>query len=230
MADLIHHSPVALIASGSGRYADPWHPFSETSEAIAALLEADDWQVQVAPEPDSALTMLEGVDLLVVNAGDPWRSDAAAVGGNPASEMGLREALARGIGLLGLHCAVSTYRDYPQWREAIGGEWVPGHSWHPPIGDSLVKSADPGSAAPRLVPDAILVFDELYTNLVIDEGVQVHATHEIASTTHPVIWSKQTGPVRAVVSTLGHDSHAYESATYREVLLRASRWAATGTA
>jgi hypothetical protein len=28
----------ALLLSGVGRYADPWHPFAETSAALAGLL------------------------------------------------------------------------------------------------------------------------------------------------------------------------------------------------
>src|SRR5688572_591129 len=80
--------PRAVIASGAGRYADPWHPFAATSVRLADLLERDGWQVDVIDDPDVALTELEGAALLVVNAGDPWRNDDARRGSVPEAEAG----------------------------------------------------------------------------------------------------------------------------------------------
>ena len=73
-------SPRAVIATGTGRYGDPWHPFSETSARIAALLRDDGWDVTVDDDVDRALAHLDGFDLLVVNAGDPWRNEDTELG------------------------------------------------------------------------------------------------------------------------------------------------------
>lgn len=219
--------PRALIASGAGRYADPWHPYGETSACLADVLRGDGWEVEVIPDPDAALASLDGVDLLVVNAGDPWRGPDAARGADSAGEAGFAAALDRGIGLIAAHSALSSLRDYPAWRRAVGGEWVEGRSWHPPIGDATVRIVD---RAHDIARRDVVVFDERYTDLVTDAGVEVLAVHDLDGAAHPVVWANESTPgstpVRAVASALGHESRAYESAELRELLARAARWAA----
>lgn len=216
-----------MIASGAGRYADPWHPYPQTSAAIADLLRDDGWRVDVIDDPDIALTQLADVELLVVNAGDPWRNPDAEPTGDPAAEAGLAAALDRGIGVIATHSAVSTLRDYPDWIATIGGEWRNGRSWHPEIGDAAVRAVAPGDV---IVPADFTAFDERYTDLVVDPAARVLAVHDLDGIEHPLVWTNETNrermPVRAVVSALGHDSRAYESPELRAVLARAARWAA----
>src|SRR5699024_2625652 len=58
----------ALVISGVGRYADPWHDFAGTSQRLAELLGGMGLDAEVATlgteEPPA-----DPVDLLVVNAG-----------------------------------------------------------------------------------------------------------------------------------------------------------------
>src|SRR5699024_2171901 len=54
-------APMIRIVTGHGRYADPWHPFAETSAGIASVaadLDADHDVVTVTPE---AIGDLDGV-------------------------------------------------------------------------------------------------------------------------------------------------------------------------
>lgn len=217
----------AVIASGAGRYADPWHPYPQTSAAIADLLRADGWDADVIDDPDIALTQLVDADLLVVNAGDPWRNPDAAAAAAPAAAAGLAAALGRGIGVVATHSAVSSLRDYPDWISTIGGEWRSGLSWHPEIGDATVRAVAPGNV---IVPADFTAFDECYTDLAVDSAVRVLAVHDLDGIAHPLVWTNETSrgrmPVRAVVSALGHDTRAYESPELRAVLARAARWAA----
>jgi hypothetical protein len=60
-----------VIATGEGRYADPWHPFATTSQRLETVLEDAGFTVRIDGDLDGAMTRLDGVDLLVVNAGDP---------------------------------------------------------------------------------------------------------------------------------------------------------------
>lgn len=217
----------ALIASGCGRYSDPWHPYPSTTDALSRLLESDGWHVEVSTDPDTALTELDGIDLLVVNAGDPWRNSDDAGGPAAGASEGLDAALDRGLGILAVHSALSTFRDYPSYRRAIGGEWSPGLSWHPPIGRATVRWESPSDEV--FFDGPIDVLDELYTDLVVDGDVDVHGYHVVDGTTHPLIWTKTSiqgdRPSRAVVSALGHDARAYESVAYRGALQRFARWA-----
>ena len=219
-------SPRAVVAAGTGRYGDPWHPFSETSARIAALLRDDGWDVTVDDDVDHALAHLDGFDLLVVNAGDPWRNGDTELGhhADPAADAGLTTAIARGIGIIAVHAALSTLRDHPAWRRAIGGEWEPGRSWHPPIADAHVRIVDAGHPITDRMP-GIDVFDERYSDLAVDDGARVLAEHDVDGTAHPAVWIRED-PTRAVVSSLGHDARAYDSPEHVRLLQRAARWAA----
>jgi type 1 glutamine amidotransferase len=219
-------SPRAVIATGAGRYGDPWHPFPETSARIAALLRDDGWDVTVDDDVDHALAHLDGFDLLVVNAGDPWRDGDTELEhyADPAADAGLTAAIARGIGLVAVHAALSTLRDHPAWRRAIGGEWEPGRSWHPPIADAHLRIVDAGHPITDRMP-GIDVFDERYSDLAVDDGARVLAEHDVDGTAHPAVWIRED-PTRAVVSSLGHDERAYDSSGYVRLLQRAARWAA----
>jgi len=215
--------PRAVIATGTGRYADPWHPYPTTSARIAEVLRADGWDAIVDDDVDHALAHLDGADLLVVNAGDPWRNDGAPRA-DPAAEAGLTSAIARGIGLIGIHAALSSLRDHPAWRAAIGGEWVPGTSWHPPIDEARVRVVDADHTITDGMPH-LDVFDERYSDLVVDADARVLAVHDVDGDEHPAVWVREQ-PTRAVVSSLGHDERAYDSPALAALLQRAARWAA----
>ncbi|HXH33506.1 MAG TPA: hypothetical protein VNJ54_03730 [Plantibacter sp.] len=95
-----------LIASGSGRYADPWHPYDRTSPLIAEVLSTAGFETTIDDDVDQAMTRLDGVDLLIVNAGDPWRSDQP--GDAPCAAIdGLAAALERGVGVIAFHAALA---------------------------------------------------------------------------------------------------------------------------
>ncbi|GAA1465868.1 ThuA domain-containing protein [Microbacterium thalassium] len=219
--------PCAVIAVGTGRYADPWHPFTATGDAVAALLRTDGWDVSIDADVDHALTVLAGADLLVVNAGDPWRSapgDPAPLRrAEAAATRCLDDAVARGTGILALHAATATLRDYPRFREAIGGEWVEGTSWHPPIGEATVPVDDPSHPVTSGLA-TVTVFDELYTDVVVDPGAHVLVSHELEGRRHPLVWTREH-PTRAVVCALGHDERAYASPDLQRLVRQAARWA-----
>lgn len=219
-ADTPARTPRAVIASGAGRYDDPWHPFATTSAIVADILGAAGWDATVVADPDAALTVLDGADLLVVNAGDPWAGGDARRGADPAAAAGLHSALESGVGMLALHSALSSLRDYPDWRSAIGGAWIDGRSWHPEIGPARVRAVGP------LVEHDLAVFDEVYTDLEVAPGIVVHAVHDLEGTAHPVIWTLESGGARAAVSALGHDVRVYESSGYRGLIVHLARWAA----
>lgn len=221
-----HPALRAVIATGAGRYADPWHPFPATSARIAAALRDDGWDVTVDDDVDHALAHLDGIELLVVNAGDPWRHGDTELEPrtDPAADAGLRSAIDRGIGIIAVHAALSTLRDHPVWREAIGGEWVPGRSWHPPIADAHVRVVD-GDHPVTARLAGFDVVDERYSDLAVDDGARVLAEHDVDGTAHPAIWVREK-PTRAVVSSLGHDERAYDTPELVGLLQRAARWAA----
>jgi len=211
-------SHIAVIATAEGRYRDPWHPFDETTERVRGILAERGFEVRILPV-DDALQALEGADLLVVNAGDPWRE--GSFGAPRESIEGLEAALARGIGVLALHAAASSLRDFASWAPAIGRVWLPEVSMHPEIGEAELDWAD----HPLAGAEPLAVFDERYSFLQAVGDSDVVATHEHAGHTHPVVWTRRHGAARVAADLLGHSARSFDSAAHRDLLGRLADWA-----
>ena len=220
----------AVILSGSGRYADAWHPFAETSAALAGIVAGAGYRVEVGDDLLAGLAGLGDADLLVVNAGDPEAPLPEGTGepAQPTDEElvaaadGLEAALDRGIGVLAVHAAASTLPELPQFGHALGGRWVEGFSWHPSIGEARVHIV-----GRHLIADGLTDFtvtDERYTGLRIDGVIEPIAEHEEDGMRHPLVWARELGRSRIVYDALGHDVRSYESAEHRELLTRALQW------
>lgn len=215
----------AVVASGVGRYGDPWHPFAATSALVADVLRGAGFSVTVDHDVDHATAALVGVDLLVVNAGDPWR-DSATLGPPPDESLaGLAAALERGIGVLALHAAVSSLRDHPVWPAAVGATWLPGVSWHPPAGAFRVT---PTVGGRRVLGDLgpFEVHDERYLRLQWIGASQVVAElPDDDGGRSPAAWVRRHGRARVAADLLGHDERSYSTAGHQELVQRLAQWA-----
>jgi hypothetical protein len=231
----------AVILTGTGRYADPWHPYERTSAALAEIVRAAGFTPRIATDVDDALARLdERVRLIVVNAGDPDGPDAddspegdgdrpegSRAAGRDAARVEaavavLDAAVARGVGILAVHAAAASLRDYPAYERALGARWVRGRSWHPDFGPArvLVDSAHPLATG---ISD-FTVEDERYTDLRLDVDVDAVAEHEHEGTRHPLVWAREVGRSRVAYDALGHDLRSYESADHRALLQRLLHW------
>jgi type 1 glutamine amidotransferase len=210
----------AVILTGSGRYADPWHPFEQTTSILAELLGAAGYRVEIASDVDSRLAEGIETDLLVVNAGLP-RDDAAAPSADGRD--GLRRTLESGCPLLAVHAASTTFIDAPEWEAALGGAWVRGHSMHPPFSEAAVQ------VLPHPLTEGIedfTVSDERYSFLRVAAEVEVLAVHEHEGRTHPLAWIREsTGTLgRAAYDALGHDVRSFTSPVHRRLLESLIGW------
>lgn len=211
----------ALIASGAGRYADPWHPFPRTTPLVSAVLADAGFDVSVDDDLDSALTRLAGIDLLVLHAGAP------ADGAPPpdAAAIGLADALARGIGVLSVHIGLRSLQAHPGGPELLGGRWVDDVSWHPPLGRTIIR----GGALPGGGDVADFdVDDERYLDLQLIGARTEVAHHEHDGVRSPTAWVREVGAARIAVDLLGHDERSYDSAGRRALLGALAAWAARG--
>jgi uncharacterized protein len=222
----------ALVLSGAGRYADPWHRYRETSPLIRDILAGAGMAVEIDEDIDGRLADLRGVDLLVVNAGDPTSNVDAGPPPDGATIRAARDGLAafvvRGGALLGIHAAAASLVDYPAWTRTLGARWVPGVSTHPPFGLIEVALTDVAVEARHGFPVDDLgdfsLHDEGYIFLTVADDVTVLAGHDHEGRRHPLLLTHVVGPSRAVYDALGHDVRAYASEAHRRVLTRAVRW------
>ena len=220
----------ALIVTGTGRYADPWHPLAETSAAIADILTADGWRVAVNADVDGALADLapsraaaeHDIDLLVVNAADPWRNGETGFGVPEDSIVGLDAALGRGVGVLAMHTAVASLRDYPTWAAAIGAIWLPEVSMHPLLDAACVEIVEHPLTSGM---QNFSLLDERYCWLQAVGSRTVLAQHTLDGVQHPLAWVRANGDSRIACDVLGHDTRSYESEEHRELVRRLAQWA-----
>lgn len=225
-----------LLSGGTGRYTDPWHPFAETSGALAGLLGEAGFGVDIADDVDAALAGLAAPggpaggpagapDLLVVNVGLP--RDGLPSPATPDASAGLRRWLAGGRPLLVSHVSSTSFLDSPEWAEALGGRWIRGTSMHPEYGPAAIHvHPDTGPLVAGITDFEVL--DERYSYLQTAPAITVHATHTHEGLEHPVMWSLDRRPGRTFYDALGHDAASYHSAEHREILLRAIAWLTAG--
>ena len=237
-----HMAPYkALLLSGAGRYADPWHPFAETSAALAGLLREAGFDVDIPDDVDAALAGLaqsaapDLPALLAINIGLP--RDGLPSPGTPDAAAGLARWLESGRPLLVSHSSSTSFLDLPAWEAGLGGRWIRGTSMHPDYGPASICLQRDSGALVRGIGDFILP-DERYSYLRTAPGITVHATHSHGGTEHPVMWSLERAsnpdsaagnrPGRTFYDALGHDAASYESPEHRELLLRAIAWLTAG--
>lgn len=214
----------ALILSGSGRYADPWHPFADTSERLAGLLRETGLEVEVSEEVDARMAGLttENPDLLVLNLGDPALTGTPDAPAERRGRDGLLAYLARGRPLLVSHVTSTSLRGVPEWEGILGAVWVRGTSFHPDYGRARIRVHTGHEITAGL--DDFDVEDERYTDLRVQPDVVALASHEHEGREHPLLWARTYGGARIVYDALGHDTASYEAETHRELLRRAVRW------
>lgn len=205
-----------LILSGTGRYADPWHPLPETTARIADILTDVGHRVTVETDIDRGMRRLDDVDLLVVNAGDPWRGGER--GADPRSIAGFDAAIESGIGVFAFHSAVASLRDYPRWAGLLGAVWLPTLSFHPPFGGMDVQ-------VERAVGTGFSLEDERYCALQGTGEREIVAWHAGADERRePAAWRRIAGRSRIAVDVLGHDSRSYDSEGHAEMIVALATW------
>ena len=209
----------ALILSGGTVYADPWHPFAETSDRLAGILRGVGIDTEIRDDVEDALADLSGVDLIVPNAAAGPDSEKRA-----GAREGLLAYLARGGGVLAVHVGAAGLAGIPEWEAVTGMAWVDDRSSHSPVGWASVSVHPDRHPIAAPLKDFELR-DECYRDLRLSGESAPFVTHRHAGTVHPLVWVRPHGTARIVVDTLGHDGTSYDSREHRLLIERAALWA-----
>lgn len=218
-----------LILSG-GIY----HPFAETSGAIAGALSGTGIDSEIAGVAEGLARLSDGFDLLTLNClafsmtqaekYAPLRAEFAFTP-EPAQIAAIEAHAARGGGILGIHTAAISFDTWGGWGDLLGVSWVWGTSGHP-MPDYLGVTPLPGHPI-TAGAGPFTVWDELYGGLRLAPDAQVLATGSCreAPAPQPVLTARE-GAGRAVWSGLGHDLTSFRAPPHLEMLTRAALWAA----
>lgn len=213
-------SPDVLLLSGAGRFADPWHPFPETSAALTSALKARGYDVRLSEDADADLASLaDGAlpSLLVLNLG--WYGADCFT--EPATQA-LVAALEGGLPTLLVHSTLTAFPDWPLWHEIAGGGWTFGTTYHPEYapGEALAVAGHPVVSG----LDRLSICDERYTGLWVAEASSVFLEHEEDGVKHPLAWTRTFGTSPVLADALGHDGASYRARGRAQLLERELDW------
>ena len=141
-----------------------------------------------------------------------------------------------GKGFVGIHAALDTNYNWPEYGEMIGG-WFDQHPWM--TFQAPIVTEDPDFPATKHFPKAFTKFDEIYqpkawsrdkvnvllsldpSKLNYENNPRIHRMdHDF-----PVAWSKMYGKGRVFYSTLGHTEESWDDPDIRKMYFEAIRWA-----
>ena len=220
-----------LIVSGG-----IFHPFEESSAAIATTLTRVDIESDISTDVVGAIGRLAdgGYDMVTINAlrwgmltGDkyePYR-DEWAFRMPVETRSALNEFVNRGGGLLGVHTASICFDDWQDWCELLGAQWQWGVSFHPPLADldvRLTRNAHPVTRG--IAP--FRVHDEVYHHLRLARDVTPLLVSEAleGDGEQVVAWAHEVGNGRVVYDALGHDAASINTDQHARLLRQAGEW------
>ena len=211
-----------------------FHPFEESSAALADILTAVGIESQTTTDIDAGLrSLVDGAySMVTINAlrwsmttGDkyePYR-DQWAYRIPEASRAALTGFVENGGALLGIHTASICFDDWPGWQQLLGGRWVWGQSHHPPLGE---VTAMPTSAT-HAITDGVAQFtvnDEVYSALALEPDVVGLLEADAGDGPQPLVWAREVGRGRVVYDALGHDAASVRQPQHEQLLQQAGAW------
>src|SRR5699024_2198704 len=125
--------------------------------------------------------------------------------------------------LLATHTASNAFADDDGWAELVGGRWLPGTSWHPPMAPATVQVTATEHPITAGMTE-LSITDERYCDQQPADDVDVLVDHAEDGRRHAIVWAHQRGAARVVYDALGHDRAAYAGADRQRLFARELDW------
>jgi len=139
-----------------------------------------------------------------------------------------------GKGFVGIHAALDTFYNWPEYGEMIGG-WFNEHPWG--TFNAPIVLEDPTFPATSHFPKSFVKRDEIYQAkawsrdkvnvlLRLDESKLDYNNPRVHRDDHDfaVAWSKTYGKGRVFYSTLGHTTEAWDDPDIQKMYFEAIKW------
>ncbi|MGZ8919784.1 MAG: ThuA domain-containing protein [Limisphaerales bacterium] len=145
-----------------------------------------------------------------------------------------RALFERGIGLVVLHHAIVSYRNWPEFERIIGGTYPEpqdkkghvtdqlGYEHDVDIPVKILKTEHPVTAG---LSD-FLLNDEIYWGYRTTKDVTPLVTTTHPKSGKPLAWTRSESKSRIVYIQLGHGPTAFKDANYQKLLSQAIQWTA----
>ena len=216
-----------LILSGQNN-----HDWKSTTPKLESILtNSGRFQVSVTDHPEQLnRSALRGYDVLLSN----WNTYGQ--GGTKEWPAGIREAflefVREGHGLVVVHAGGSSFPEWNDYQELIGGTWGP-ETGHGPPHRFAVKILTPDHPITQGLP-LFFTTDELWHRMATRPHKTVLATafsgpgQGGSGQAEPVAFVTRFGQGQCFNLVLGHDVSAMNSPGFQALLTRGTEWAATG--
>ncbi|MFV2065410.1 MAG: ThuA domain-containing protein [Pirellulales bacterium] len=161
--------------------------------------------------------------------------DMWAQGISPVQQRSFQQLLERGVGVVALHHTLASHQDWPEYARILGGkyhlqEWILDGKKRPKSTflhgqDVNVHVVDRNHPITRGMAD-FPIHEETYKGYTVDPDVTVLLTTEHPASGPKLAWAHTYGNSRLFYIEMGHDHHAYENKSYRQLVARGIRWVA----
>ena len=142
---------------------------------------------------------------------------------------GLRDAIARGVGLAGCHGGLGdSFRNDTEYQYIVGGQFVKHPGGQTDYKVTISNTSDPVTAG---INDFNLKTEQYYMHF--DPNIEILATtsfsgeHDawIDGVEMPVVWKKNYGKGRVFYSALGHSEDIFDVPEVWNLMIRGIEWA-----
>jgi type 1 glutamine amidotransferase len=197
--------------------------------ALRTLAEREGYLSVASEDPDVfSAEGLEGFDAIVLVSNTTSPRDPNSEWFVGARRVALQNFVRGGGGVVGIHAAADSHRNWPWYRQMIGGVF----RMHPPGTPSgTVTVVDGDHPATRNLPQTIQRTDEWYYYDDFNPDVRLLVTYDRASIgqsdagPNPISWSHQFEGGRVFYTGLGHTPESYAEPLFIEHLRGGLRWA-----
>ncbi len=151
-----------------------------------------------------------------------------------AQKVALMRYVQAGGGIVGIHIACGTERQWPWFKQMIGGSFL----MHPKFQEFTVLPVDAKHPSVAVVPAVWKVQDECYflkdmnptmRVLMVADTKKLRETNELPNTFGqfvPTVWCNNFDGGRQWNTTLGHHKDAYSNPVFMQHILGGLKWAA----
>jgi len=217
-----------LILSGMNN-----HDWQKTTPALERLYHNSGRFDVVTTEKPSSLTKkkLTEFDVVVSN----WTNypDERRLWGERA-ENALIDFVRNGKGFVVFHASSVCFHDWQDFQKIVGATWKEGKTDHGDIHTFQVMLENNIHPITKGL-EAFRIHDELWHRMEVQPDAHVlcraysDTQHGGSGRDEPVAFTTSFGSGRGFNLVLGHDTNAMANPVWKELMLRGTEWAATGT-
>lgn len=209
------------------------HDWRATTPKLKSILESTGrFSVDVTEHPEQCdSATFAGYDVLLSN----WNTygEPSLTNWPPATRAAFLDFVRSGKGFVSVHAGSSSFYDWPEYQQLVGGSWKIGQTGHGPPHEFSVKIIAPNHPITSGLSNFVTT-DELWHRTALQANIEILATAHSApewqgsGKDEPIAFTTRFGEGRTFNLLLGHNTKGMDSPGFQQLLCRGVEWAATG--